>query len=60
MHGLDNMFYFERKKKHSLSIFNAFLCGYLSAAMFVFFFLADFLTVFGKVLANFFVPKCYI
>ena len=44
MHGLRNMFYFERKKE-TCGIFTVFVCGYLSAAMFIFFF-ADFLTVF--------------
>ena len=49
-----------KEKKHSCSIFTVFLYGYLSAAMFIFFF-ADFLTVFfEKALGNFFVTKCSI
>ena len=59
MHGLHNMFYFERKK-YSYSIFTVFLRGYLFAAMFIFFF-ADFLNCFfEKALGNFFVTKCSI
>ena len=58
MHGLHKMCYFERKKKHSCSIFNVFVHGYLSATMFIFF-LADFLTL-GKALANFFASKCSV
>ena len=36
MHGLHDMFYFERKK-HSCSIFTIFFHGYLSTAMFILF-----------------------
>ena len=40
MHGLHNIFYFERKKV-SCSIFTVFVCGYLSAAMFKYSILND-------------------
>ena len=44
MHGLHDMFYFERKKTF-MHILTVFVCGYLPAAMFIFF-LAYFSTVF--------------
>ena len=45
MHGLHYMFYFEKKEKHSSSIFTVFICGNLSTTMF-FFFLSRFLNRF--------------
>ena len=36
MHGLYNMFYFERKKTF-MPYFTVFVQGYLSATMFIFF-----------------------
>ena len=55
MHGLHNMFYFERKKL-TCSIFTIFVHECMSVAMFIFL-LSIF---FGKALANFFVTKCSI
>ena len=59
MHGLHNMFYFGRKKQ-SHSVFTVFLCGYLSAATFIFFLCRFLNCFFYKTLANFFVTKCSI
>ena len=61
MHGLRNMFYFERRK-HSFTIFPVFVCGNLSTQC-SFSFVADFATVFlffffGKVLSI--VTKCSV
>ena len=55
MHDLHDMFYFERKKTF-MHILTVFVCGYLPAAMFIFF-LAYFFFFFwggGGMLANFF------